>query len=195
MEENERKPIFTNTYIPNEETDRQMYRSIRFVPRLFLLLIGAGFLCYLAYQMVQLIQWAVYYREPIYTQTSFWFLIVGFALYGFLIIREILAPHIYARKETKRIKETYGTTEITIRLAFFDDALALHNLASDAKWRFPYNSLKELTETNDLFLIRTGQRQVIVLSKLGFDGTDIVGFRAFMDEKCPNTKRKWRKAD
>ena len=60
--------------------------------------------------------------------------------------------------------------------------------------RVPYASLNLLTETEDLFLIRTAQRQIIALSKAGLDGTDVPGFRAFMDEKCPNAKRKWRKA-
>ena len=194
MEETERKPIFTNTYVPNEEIDRQMYRSVNFVRRLILFLICIAFLCYSLYKLIQLIQWAAYYREPIYTQTLFWFIIVGFVLYGFLIVRGILAPRIFARKETKRLKETYGTTEITVKFTFFDDALEMHNLASGAKWNLPYTSLKRMTETKDLFLIRTQQKQIIPIAKLGFDGTDIPGFRAFMDEKCPNAKRKWRKA-
>ena len=195
MEETERKPIFTNTYVPNEERDRQMYRSIRFVRRLLVFLLSFGFLCYTAYKMSQLIQWTAYYREPIYKQTLFWFCIVGFVLYGFLIVLEIFAPRLFAKKETKRLKETYGTTDITVEFTFFDAALEMHNLASGAKWRLPYTSLKLLTETQDLFLLRTQQKQLIVLSKLGFDGTDIVGFRAFMDEKCPNAKRKWKKAE
>ena len=195
MEENERKPIFTNTYVPNEETDRQMFRSVRFVRRLFLLLLGVAVLCYLVYWMIRLIQWAAYYREPIYTQSLFWICIVGFALYGFLIVREILAPRIFAKKQAKRMKETYGTDTITVEAAFFDDSMAFHNRASNAEMRLQYGALKLLTETKDLFLLRTQQKQLIVLSKLGFDGMDITGFRAFMDEKCPNAKRKWKKAD
>jgi hypothetical protein len=71
----------------------------------------------------------------------------------------------------------------------------LHNRTSKGELRFLYPSFKKVTETENLFLLWTGQRQIVVLGKLGFDGTDIRGFRAFMDEKCPNAKRKWRKAE
>ena len=54
-----------------------------------------------------------------------------------------------------------------------------------------YSAFSLLTETKDFFVIRTKQRQLIVLDKYGFDGTDIAGFRAFMSEKCPHAKKKW----
>ena len=195
MEETERKPIFSNTYVPEEETDRQLFRSIRFVRRLFLFLVGAGFLCYFVYWLIRLIQWTSYGRVPIYTQSLFWICIAGFTLYVFLIVREIFAPRTFAKRQRKRLTETYGTDRITIDAAFFDDSVAFHNRASNAEMHLQYSSLKLLTETKDLFILRTQQKQIIALSKLGFDGTDIVGFRAFIDEKCPNAKRKWKKAE
>jgi hypothetical protein len=193
MEENERKAIFTNTLVSNEETDRQSLRSTRVVRRLLLILFGAGLLCNFVYWIIQLIRWAAYYQEPIYTQETFWICIVGFAMSGYVVVHEIFAPRIFARKEKKRVMEAYGTTEITIKTAFFDDALERRILASGAKWRLPYTTLKRITETKDLFLLRTQQKLLIELSKLGFDGTDAAGFRRFMDEKCPNAKRRWKK--
>ena len=195
MEETERKPIFTNTYVPNEETDRQTYRSIRFVRRLIVFLLSAAFLCQLAYWMIKLIQWVQYYQEPIYTKSLFWICIVGFVLYGYLIVREIFMPRILARRLMKRLKESYGTEQMEIVSEFFDDAVELHNRTSKNEQRFVYSAFKKVTETRDLFLLWTGQKQIVEMYKLGFDGTDIIGFRAFMDEKCPNAKRKWKKAE
>ena len=45
-----------------------------------------------------------------------------------------------------------------------------------------------------LMYIKT-QKQVVPLARYGFSGVTIEGFRAFMDEKCPNAKRKWKKAE
>lgn len=195
MEETERKPIFTNVYVPNEQTDRQIYRHVRFVRRLLIFLLGTGFLAMVVYYLVLVIRWAADYRVPVYTQTLFWLSIVAVALYVWLIVREIFAPRTFAKRETRRIQETYGTDRIEIRAAFFDDEVAFHNLASNAEMRLPYTSLKLLTETKDLFLIRTQQKQLIALAKYGFSDVTIEAFRAFMDEKCPNAKRKWRKAE
>ncbi len=195
MEETERKAIFTNVYVPNEQTDRQIYRHVRFVRRLLIFLLVTGFLAMVVYYLVWVIRWAADYRVPVYTQTLFWLSIVAVALYVWLIVREIFAPRTFAKRETRRIQETYGTDRIEIRAAFFDDEVAFHNLASNAEMRLPYTSLKLLTETKDLFLIRTQQKQVVPLAKYGFSDVTIEGFRAFMDEKCPKAKRKWRKAE
>ena len=191
MEENERKPIFTNTCIENEEHDRQVYRSLHIARRLILALVYMSFICYFVYQLIQLSQWAEYTREPIYTQLLFWICIVGIAFSCFLGLREIFTPRILARRDTKRFKETYGTSEITIQNAFYDDVVRGQNLVSNGEIQLPYSAFSLLTETKDLFVIRTKQRQLIMFDKYGFDGTDIAGFRAFMSEKCPHAKKKW----
>ncbi|MBQ2202011.1 MAG: hypothetical protein II412_05510 [Clostridia bacterium] len=195
MEETERKPIFLNTYVPNEQTGRQIYRNVRFVRRLLVFLLGTGFLAVVLYYLVWLIRWAADYDQPVYTQRLFWLCIVAVALYAVLIVREIFAPRTFAKREIRRLKEAYGTDRVEIRAAFFDDGVAFHNLASNAEMQIAYTAFGTITETEDLFLAQTKQKQLITFSKLGFENTDIPGFRDFMDEKCPNAKRKWRKAD
>ena len=195
MEETERKPIFTNIYVPDEQTGRQIYRSVRFVRRLLIFLLGTAFLAMVLYYLVWVIRWAAAYDQPVYTQRLFWLCIAAVALYVLLIVREIFAPRTFAKRETRRLKEAYGTDRVEIRAAFFDDGVSFHNLASNAELQTAYDVFGTITETKDLFLVRTKQKQLIAFHKLGFDGTDIPGFRNFMDEKCPNAKRKWRKAD
>lgn len=195
MEETERKPIFTNIYVPDEQTGRQIYRSVRFMRRLLIFLLGTAFLAMVLYYLVWVIRWAAAYDQPVYTQRLFWLCIAAVALYVLLIVREIFAPRTFAKRETRRLKEAYGTDRVEIRAAFFDNGVSFHNLASNAELQTAYDVFGTITETKDLFLVRTKQKQLIAFHKLGFDGTDIPGFRAFMDEKCPNAKRKWRKAD
>lgn len=195
METNESKAIFKNTYIPNEASAEQTYRSISFVRRLLVFLLGIGFLGMALYYLIRVIRWAEYYKEPVYTQSLFWLSIAVIVLYVFLIVRDILAPRAFAKRETRRLKEAYGTSEITIEISFFAESVDFHNCASNADLRLSYAALHRFTETRDLFLIRTQQKQLIVLDKYGFDGTDIKGFRTFIDEKCPNAKRRWKKED
>ena len=195
MEETERKPIFTNIYVPDEQTGRQIYRSVRFVRRLLIFLLGTAFLAMVLYYLVWVIRWASDYDQPVYTQRLFWLCIAVVALYVLLIVREIFAPRTFAKRETRRLKEAYGTDRVEIRAAFFDDGVAFHNLASNAELQTAYDVFGTITETKDLFLVRTKQKQLIAFHKLGFDGTDIPGFRAFMDEKCPHAKRKWKKEE
>ena len=90
METGERTPIFTNTYTTSEETDKQTYRSIRFVWRVAVFLLGAGFLGYLVYWFIRMLQWSALSGRPIYTESLFWICLSGFSIYGFLIVREIL---------------------------------------------------------------------------------------------------------
>ena len=195
MEETERTILFTNTYTTDEKTDRQMFRRIRRIPRLLVFALSTAFSAYLVYLFVTLLQWSKETGEPLFSNSSVWILVLGALLLVLIIVRELLAPDTFSKRQAKRLKESYGTEHITVKATFSDDAIDFHNEASNGDMHLPYASLNLLTETEDLFLIRTTQRQIIALSKLGFDGTDVIGFRAFMDEKCPNAKRKWRKAE
>lgn len=195
MEETERTILFTNTYTTDEKTDRQMFRRIRRIPRLLVFALSTAFLAYGIYWFIVLIKESKRTGEPFFGSSSSWIFLLGIVLYILIVVRELLAPGTFSKRQAKRLKESYGTEHITVKAAFSDDAVDFHNEASHGDMHLPYESLNLLTETEDLFLIRTAQRQIIALSKLGFDGVDIPGFRTFMEEKCPKAKRKWRKAD
>ena len=195
MEETERTIHFTNTYVTDAKTDRQMFRRIRRVPRLIVFLISGAVSGYLVYWLIRLIRESAAQGKPLFSDSSPWIFILGIMLIALMVVRELLAPGTFANRQAKRLKESYGSEHITIDAAFSDDTIDFQNHASNAGMHLPYASLNLLTETKDLFLIRTQQRQIIALAKNGFSGTDAAGFRAFMDEKCPNAKRKWRKAE
>ncbi len=193
MEENERKPVFTNVYTTGAETDKQLYRSISLLRRAVIFVICLGFIGLFTYLLIDMIRVSKLTGEPVTGGMWFWLCIVGLALYLVIFVRELFGTRLFVKRQAKRLKETYGKDSITVDAAFYDDEIAFHNLASDANLRLPYTALKTLSETKDLFLMRTQQRQVIALGKHTFTGTDAAGFRAFMDGKCPNARRKWSK--
>ena len=195
MEENERKPIFTNTLHTSREIYLELFRAMRKTVNIVICVIGSCFFVYACYHLVQLIRSFTYYGESFTSEPAFWMLTGCIALWVILLVRVLLTPKRAVKRQMRMNQESYGTEQMELEMAFFDDAIELHNRTSKGELRFLYPSFKKVTETENLFLLWTGQRQIVVLGKLGFDGTDIPGFRAFMDEKCPNAKRRWKKAD
>ncbi len=192
MEELERKPIFGNTYEPSVETYRQMYRRIRKgLTWLTTILFGAAAI-YAIYTVIRL---AVIYGGSIFTSVHPWLMIVMAAYLIFAIVFIACAPRRLAKKALKRLQEMSGGKTPSVRAEFFDDTVEFHNDANKGETVLQYSVFKKIGETEDLFLLWTQQKQVIPIAKLGFENMDIPGFRDFMDEKCPNAKQEWRKAD
>jgi len=193
-EETERKPIFGNTFIWDEQSSLQLYRGISGVRRTLLLVLCAVFIAVMLFRFVNLILRSAQTGESILCEPFFWLGTAAVALYCALIVLVLSLPKRNVKRDMKRIRESYGTDRMEIHTLFFDDELVLHNLASKGEQRFAYSAFTKMTETQDLFLLWTQQKQVVTVQKSGLDGTDAAGFRTFMDEKCPNAKRKWRKA-
>ena len=193
MEENERTPLFTNTYGPSETFFRQSYLQVRRFWRLAIYIIAGGFLAYACYQMLQWFAWSAYTGESIFRETSFWMILAEIALMTFLIVWESTAPKRYADRQMRRVKETYGANDPRVHIAFYDDEVAFHNDVTNSSHSMRYASFAKCAETKDLILIITREKQLIGFPKNAFTGVDVPGFRAFMDEKCPNAKRRWRK--
>ncbi len=192
MEELERKPIFGNTYEPSVETYRQMYRRIRKGLTWFTTILFGAAAIYAIYTVIRL---AVIYGGSIFTSVHPWLMIVMAAYLIFAIVFIACAPRRLAKKALKRLQEMSGGKTPSVRAEFFDDTVEFHNDANKGETVLQYTVFKKIGETEDLFLLWTQQKQVIPIAKLGFENMDIQGFRVFMDEKCPNAKRKWRKAE
>lgn len=192
METNGMNVRFTNTYTTREETDRQLYRRIRRLPRILALIVGTVFFAYIVFMLVRLIRAARLTGEPLFADSNAMPFLLGFAMYVLLIVYVILTPGLFAKRQARRLSEAYHTEHITVRAAFTDEAIEFHNETSNADMHLPYDALNLLTESKDLYLIRTKHRQIIALSKNGFAGTDERGFQTFMTEKCPTAKRRWK---
>lgn len=194
MEENERKPIFTNTYGPNEETFKAIYRYARKPVRVvyFVLLV-----CITARVAATVVSWilrTIRFGKPFPTETAL-LLLAGFALVVFAVVWEVTGAKRYAGRQMRRIEETYGTRDPRVHASFYDNEVEFHNDATNSTNNLTYDKFAKCAETKDLFLIITREKQFLTYPKDCFEGVDVPGFRAFMDEKCPNAKRKWKKAD
>lgn len=188
MESNERTPLFTNTYVPREETDRQLYVSVRFVRRLVLFVFGALLMAYTAKNVVDLCVWAREDGTSVLSDPYLWVAVATGALCAFVIVREIFGPRIFAKKEKKRLTEKYGTYNIEIVHAFFDDGFESHNRASHAELRLAYTSIASVKRTKDLYILLTQEKQIIILDRAGFSGTDDAVFWVFLHDKCASAK-------
>lgn len=196
MEENERKPIFTNTHRTSRETYLQFFYGARKTANIVVCAVAAAFLVFMCWQIAKILRSITYYGGSFVTEPFFWIGLLAVALWLYIPIKTLFfAPKRFAKRQMRMNTESYGTEQLEVVTEFFDDAVELHNRTSKGEARFTYPSFKKVTETKDLFLLWTGQKQIVIINKLGFDGTDIIGFRAFIDEKCPNAKRRWRKAD
>lgn len=193
MEENERTPLFTNTITLDEETDRQIYDKLFSFKRLIYIVLYSAFLGFFIYKLIGEVRWAKEAEQPLYLEPRFWLCLVAIAVEAYGIVRAILAPRIFVKRVKRRNNELYGTDRIEIRSAFYDDMAVYHEMPTNADIRLAYSSIRLAAETKDLFILRTRQKLTFELSKTGFDGIDVQGFRNFMDEKCPNAKRKWKK--
>lgn len=192
MEETERKPIFANTYVPSAETYRQMYRRIRMAMTWFTAILFGAAAIFAIYKLLQLTS---IYGGSIFGSVYPWLMVAMAAYMIFAIIFIAFAPRRLAKKAMKRLQEMSGGKTPAVRADFFDDTVEFHNDATNGETVLRYPVFKKCEETEDLFLLWTQQKQVVPLAKYGFSGVTIEGFRAFMDGKCPNAKRKWKKGD
>ena len=195
MEETERNVLFTNTHGPTEAGFMQVYRIARKGVRIAIFTVAACFFVYAGYHLINWIVWMIRSGEPIFTEPGFLLLLAEIAAMAFIVVWEATAPKRFARRQLSRVAETYNGTDPTMTASFFDDGITFHNEASGSTMQMDYGRFTRILETKDLFLLITQQKQMIDLDKDGFKGMDVSGFRAFMDGKCPNAKRKWKKGD
>ena len=192
METNEREPLFTNTYGPSEEGLTEAYRSARLIWRIVLFTLAAGFLGYIGYNLVQWILWSARSGESVLRETAFWLLIAELALLITLVVREATAAKQYAKKQLRRIAETYNGGDPTVQASFYDDAVTFHNDATGSTMQLRYDTFRKCREVQNFFLITTREKQMFELPKASFAGIDVPGVRQFLQERCTDAKCSWR---
>ena len=187
----ERTTIFSNTFTASEEAYRQLYWRIR---RLVTWLVTIFALGASVYIICAIIRFASVYAAngmSFFRTLQAWFLILLVVYLCFNIWLMLSAPRRLAKKALKRVQELNNDQIPEETAAFTADLVVFHNSATNGEATVRYPSFTKVQETKDLFLLWTAQKQVLPLAKSGFTGIDAAGFRAFMDEKCPNAKRFW----
>lgn len=189
--EEERKPIFTNLYMASEESYRQLYRRIRRVLTWVVTVLAIGAVGYMVYAMVHFSKVYAAYGESFFATIRAWFLLVLTVYLCINIGLLITSPRRLAKKALKRVRELNNDQIPEETAEFYEDTVTFRNSVTHGESTLSFASFAKIHETKDLFLIWTKQKMVIPLAKDGFTGIDVVGFRAFMDEHCPQAKRRW----
>lgn len=192
METEERNVFATSTYTPTYETERQRFRAMRSYRRIVLLclLYGALFAYLLVRIGIQLVK-IFAFHVPVYAAISMWVSAVLLILFVYLFVSVLTAPRRNAKRRIRQLLETHPSVPSETAV-FFDDEIVLKNEGEQNGLHLRYSVFRRISETNDLFLLWTKEKQVFPIAKRGLCGVDPAGFRAWMDAKCLKAKRRWR---
>ena len=191
--EEERKVIFTNTTESDETVYRQLYRRIRRGYTWFFTVLAGTVAVILIGSIIRFTLLYASYGQSFFRTMNAWILLLCAAYLCFGAVFIPFAPRRLAKKYSKRLRELNNDRLPTVCAVFYAEEAVFQNAASKGESSLRYTVFTKMQETDDLFLLWTKQKQVIPLAKNGFDGIDAAGFRAFMDEKCPQAKRNWSK--
>ena len=95
----------------------------------------------------------------------------------------------------RALHELYGDNIPEVTITFFEDSLLAQSGEKDEGFRLHYAVFTHVTETRDLFVLKTREKHLILVEKQGLSGVDVPGFRALIDEKCPAAGQKRRPAN
>lgn len=193
METEERIVLAQSVYTPSCETNLQLYRGIRRTWRIVLLclLYGALFsvlLVRIGFNAVKIIAFDL----PVYAAVSMWVSGVMLLVFAFIFVRTLIAPRRNAKRRMRQLLETHPAVP-SITQTFYADEVVMKTADERNGAHLAYSVFRKVTETNDLFLLWTKEKQVFPVAKQGLTVTDVPGFRALIREKCPKAKCRLRK--
>ena len=124
------------------------------------------------------------------SELLFWCTVVLFVL---LLLLFYIVPYIFSVITINAQNKSSGGQTVRIETTFEDDRIAVRNCLSDTTTEIPYNAVIRCAETDDLLLLQTTARSIVILSKNGFEGCGDDEFRAFIAGKCPQARMMWRR--
>lgn len=111
------------------------------------------------------------------------FTIVAVAALLFVLYRLIGTPIRLAAFAARKNREIHGKDVETVNNFYEDHVLAINALTMN-KTNIPYEEVKRLLQTKDLFIIGMDKGLVLLLDKNGFEKGSKEEFVNFMKEKC-----------
>ena len=196
MEPNEQTVLAVDRYTPRFENQLQMYRTSQSRWTLILMIVFTAILLHLS----PLLLW-MRIRDVMETGESFFadpypaIIAVLTLLYIALLIWRLLLPRRFAKKRMRALHELYGDSIPDVTITFFEDSLLAQSGEKDEGFRLNYAVFTRITETRDLFVLKTKEKHLILVEKQGLSGVDVPGFRAMIGEKCSAAGKKWRPAN
>lgn len=193
MEENERVILAKSAYTPSFETMLQAYRATRRPWVLVLVCVGCAMI--ITGQMVRIgigVVQILIFDRPIYSAVSMWIAVLCVLFGVFLLLWTLFAPRRNAKRRMKQIGEMFAT--LPTGIAVFDaDGIEMIETRAQQGVRFSYGVLKACTETEDLFVFLTKERQFFSVEKQRLELVDEAGLRRLIAEKCPKAKCRFRR--
>lgn len=189
--ETDLKPVLAQSvYTPSFRTELQAFRARRSHRRIVLLSILYGAL--FAYLLVRIGIQAVklFALDMPHAVVSMAISGVLLLLFVYLFVTVLTAPRRNAKRRMRQLLETHFTVP-SVTTTFFEDEVVIRSDDERNGLHLAYPVIKRITETDDLFLLWTKEKQVFPVEKrtLTVDGA---GFRTHIREKCPKAKVNWR---
>ena len=130
--------------------------------------------------------------RPVYkgSELLFWSTVVLFIL---LLLLFFIVPYIFSGITINAQNKSSGGQAVRIETSFTNEKIAVRNCLSDTTTEIPYNAIMRCAETDDLILLQTTARTMVILFKNGFEGCTEDEFRAFITGKCPQARFMWRR--
>ena len=194
MEAKEDIVLAVGKLTPSVETERQAYRAARRVFPLILLCIGCGTILFSQLFRIGLsVARILIFKQPVYSAVSLWIAVACILFAVFLLLWGLFAPRRSARRRIRKLKETFASVP-TLTCDFCEDRIALRADEAETGIRYPYTAIRRCTETRDLFVLVTKEKQFLSVEKHRLALIDDAGFRTLIREKCPKAKVNWREA-
>ena len=119
------------------------------------------------------------------------FILGGFGLAFFYLIRLFWEPRNYVRQSIKITRENTGGTVQEIQSSFAENNMCLLNLTTNSTATISYNNVKHFFETEEHYFLKTKSRQLIVVNKATLaQSGETDAFLQFIKSKLPHVKIK-----
>lgn len=104
-------------------------------------------------------------------------------LIGYMVYSRLAMPKKAMRQWELRLYQNYGVSELHLLTEFYDKAMAQTLKEDGALSTEGYSAIREMKETEHLFLLRHGAHQWYFIEKTGFTVGTADEFRAFITER------------
>ncbi len=122
-------------------------------------------------------------RNNHWQQNTFTFILIAALLIFILVLRKSAPKKAMARWEEAIIKR-YGSPALHVTTEFYELSLAQTLLEDEEQFICDgYSSIKEIIETEKLFLLRHGKNQYYFVAKNGFTMGTADEFRSFIEQR------------
>lgn len=116
-----------------------------------------------------------------------WYIAYFFFVVGFLIVRLIVLPGIFARRYLRRLSEVYGDAPQKADF-FFDDDLIRCRSGDGGKRETAYDQIRSVHETAHAVVLRRRQNLFEMLNKETVQGGSVEDLLTFLEKKNPKAK-------